>query len=365
MNRGKVGHIRTMAIAKRWENPVKKWTVISLFSAAILMTSAPSLLAQAKVGTAGLQFLKVGLGARAVAMGEAFTAVADDATALYFNPAGLIQLNRPEAVFGFIDYPAGLKFVHFGGAMPARALSGVWGFHITSLFTDDMIETTPEMPYGTGRTFTASDLAAAVTYCQRLTDKFSVGVNLKLLNERLADAAATGWAADVGTFYSTGWKRLNIGMVIQNFGPDMDFENAPFPLPINFKFGASIVALDRGMYRLLAAGEFIHPNDNLEVYNVGLELNIMRMLSLRTGKKFNAWRRDSWDDYQKNPDRDPFVEYPVIDEDGDISLDGFSFGLGVQIPEAGVTVDYAWAGLGTLGGVHRFTLGYTLSGLFY
>jgi len=346
-----------------------------LKKAAIVVTLLLPLIAygQAKVGTAGLTFLKVGVCARAVGMAS-FTAVADDASALCFNPAGLVQLRMPEATFSYIDYPAELKFVHIGGVYPIARTSGIIGVQVTSLFSEDMPETTPGMPYGTGRTFTASDLAAGITYGQRLTANFSVGVTFKFLNEQLADKSANGWAADVGTFYSTGWKRINIGMVIHNFGPDMDFENAPFPLPMTFRFGASIVALDNDPYRLTIAGEFIHPNDNLEEYLVGAEFDVMRMISFRLGKRFNAWKRDRWVDYtgdpKKNPpvegnrELDPFVEYPLIDEDGHVSLDGFSCGLGLRIPEAGVNIDYAWAGLGTLGPVHRFTVGYKLAGLF-
>jgi len=324
---------------------------------------------QAKVGTAGMQFLKVGISARAVGMGEAFTAVANDASAMYYNPGGLIQLTKPQATFTLIDYPADLKFIYIGGVMPSPRTNGVIGVHLTSLFSDDMIATTPEMPYGTGRTFTASDLAAGLVYCQRLTDKFSVGISAKYLNERLADASAAGWSADVGTFYSTGWKRINIGMVIQHFGADMNFENSPFPLPINFKFGASIVAVERASWTLLLAGEFVHPNDNVEIYNLGAEFEYMRMFSVRFGKRINGLVRDSWLDYQEDTQKNPFLEYPLLerDYDGNLSLvlDGISFGAGFRIPEAGVNIDYAWAGLGTLGGVHRFTIGYMLSGLFH
>jgi len=316
---------------------------------------------QAKVGTAGLQFLKVGVCARAVGMGEAFTAVANDASALFYNPAGLIQMTYPEAGFSYIDYPAGLKFVNLGGIWPTPQINGVIGLQATSLYTDDMVETTPERPYGTGRTFNASDISLGLTYCQRLTQNFSVGASVKYLNERLADVSANGWAVDVGTFYATGWRRINIGMVIQNFGPDMKFVQTPFPLPINFKFGASMVVWESGMYNLLVAGEFIHPNDNLEVYVLGAELEVGKLIAFRMGKRMNAWQRDTWDEYQEDPQKDPFVEFPVLNEHGNICLDGFSMGLGLRLSEAGVTCDYAWSGLGTLGPVHRFTIGYKLN----
>jgi len=345
-------------------------TGISLFSAFILaafflICLSPAAYGQAKVGTAGLQFLKVGVGARATSMGDAFTAVANDVSALYYNPGGLVQLSKPEALFTLIEYPAGLKFVYIGGAMPVQGTPSTIGIQVTSLFTDDMIETTPESPYGTGRTFTASDLAAGISYCHRLTDKFSVGGTVKMLNERLADKSSTGWSADVGTFYATGWKKINIGMVIQNFGPDMKFESTPFPLPISFKFGASMIAWETPLYSLLLAGEFLHPNDNIEFYHIGAEFNAMRMVSFRLGKRINALSRDSWEDYQADQQKDPFVEFPLLDEDGGLTLDGVSVGLGLNLPEAGVTVDYAWAGLGTLGGVHRFTVGYKIAALYW
>lgn len=315
---------------------------------------------QAKVGTTGLNFLKVGTTARAVGMGEAFTAVANDVSALYYNPGGLIQLTRPQATFSIVDWPVGIKYAFLGGVMPMPLVSGVLGVQTTTLFSDEMVETTPEMPYGTGRTFTAGDIAVGLTYCQRLTDKFSVGTTLKYLHSQLADARASGWSADVGTFYATGWRRVNIGMIIQNFGPDMTYVSEPFPLPITFKFGMSMVAYEDGPHSILAAGEFIHPNDNLELYRIGAEYTYKRLVSLRFGKQVNAWERATWNEYQADRQKDPFVEYPIIDENGGLSLDGVSFGLGLQIPQAGVTVDYAWNGLGTLSSAHRFTISYLI-----
>ncbi len=313
---------------------------------------------QAKVGTTGLNFLKVGTTARAVGMGEAFTAVANDVSALYYNPGGLIQVTRPQATFSMVSWPVGIKYAYIGGVMPVPMVSGVVGFQTTTLFTDEMVETTPEMPYGTGRTFTAGDLALGLTYCQRLTDKFSVGTTFKYLHSQLADARASGWSADVGTFYATGWRKVNIGMIIQNFGPDITYVSEPFPLPIMFKFGMSTVAYEEGFHSVLASGEFIHPNDNIELYRIGFEYTFKNIISLRLGKQINAWERATWDEYQADRQKDPFVEFPIINEDGGLSMDGLSLGLGLQIPQAGITIDYAWCGLNTLGSAHRFTINY-------
>lgn len=340
-----------------WNSATKRGIPIILL---IALLALPALCwGQAKVGTAGVTFLKVGVSARAMAMAEAYIGVSDDAGALYYNPGGLLQLKKPDHMFTHIVYPAGIQFEYIGTAWPVPQLQAAVGAQVTFLHTDKMEETTPEQPYGTGRTFTASDLAIGICYSQRLTNKFSVGGNFKFIEERLADRKATGVAFDVGTFYNTGWKRIIISMAIANFGPDMKFVDAPFPMPINFKFGGSIHALDHGPHSILVAVEGWHPNDNLEQFNIGLEYGFMDMAFLRAGKKINGTKRYSWDEYLQNNDRDPFVEYPVINEDGGLSTDGLTLGAGLKIklPTMALKIDYAFTNVDKLGTNHFFTLG--------
>lgn len=318
-----------------------------------------NLFGQAKVGTAGAQFLKIGVSARGVAMGEAFTAVANDASAIYYNPAGLIQLEKTEIILSHIDYPAGIAYEFIGLAYPVPSAYAVFGFFVGGLWTDEMIETRPELPYGTGRTFSASDLVIGGTFAKRLTDKFTVGGNMKFINENLADKSAYGWAADVGTFYETGWKKIVIAMLVSNFGSDMNFVNDPFPMPMNFKVGASIVLLESKNNNLLFDVEFSHPNDNLEMVSLGAEYAWKNVVFIRGGKKINGWARDKWEDYIDNEQgKDPFIEYPVISENGGLCLDGFSIGGGVKFETIGLNIDYSYAQFGFFGSIHRYTLGY-------
>ena len=329
----------------------------------LFLFSCGHLFGQAKVGTAGAQFLKIGVSARAVGMGEAFTAIANDASALYYNPAGLIQLKNTEAILSHVDYLSGVAYEFVGLAYPVPRMNSVFGFFAGGLWTDEMKETTTYMPYGTGRTFRASSIAVGASFARRLTDKFTIGGNVKFINENLADEAAYGWTADVGTFYETGWKRIIIAMLISNFGPDMNFVNDPYPMPMNFKVGGSIMVLDTKNSELTFDVEFSHPNDNLEIVNLGMEYVWKGIVSLRGGRKINGWSRDKWEDYVDNEQgKDPYVEYPVIDEEGGLCLDGFSVGGGLKFESIGLYIDYAYASFGFFGSIHRYTLGYKFKG---
>jgi hypothetical protein len=335
---------------------------ISIIALVVLLAATSLCWGQAKVGTAGVQFLKVGVSARAMGMAEAFVGVSDDAAALYYNPGGLLQLKKADYVFTHIAYPAGIGLEYIAGAMPVPRLQAAVGAQVTYLHTDKMDETTPEMPYGTGRSFTASDMAAGITYAQKLTDKFSVGGTVKYIEERLAERKATGMGFDVGTFYNTGWKSIVIAMAITNFGPDLNFVDSPFPMPINFKFGASMKLINSEPHVLIMALEGWHPNDNLEQYNFGLEYGFNKMAFLRVGKKVNGVKRYTWDEYQRDNDKDPFMEYPIIDENGSISTDGLCLGAGlnIKLPTLDLRIDYAFTNIDKFGSTSFFTLGITM-----
>ncbi|MCX7834956.1 MAG: PorV/PorQ family protein [bacterium] len=315
---------------------------------------------QAKVGTSTFQFLKVSPSARAMGMGEAFIGLANDASAAYYNPAALLTLRSPTGMITHVAYPSGVQFNYIGGVYPLPAVYGAIGGYIAGLTTDDMIETTPTMPYGTGRTFNVSEFTASVSWSQRLTDKFTVGITGRYIRSNLADVSANGWSADVGTYYETGWKNIRIAMVIQNFGPDVKYLQTEHTLPITFKFGGAAEVFKQGDHSVTAAVEGWHPNDNIELIAIGAEYSFRDFVQFRLGKKINGIRRDKYEEYVVNSKgKDPFVEYPLFDENGNLTFDGTSVGFGVSLP-IGLSVDYALSNIGYFGELHRISLSYTL-----
>lgn len=297
----------------------------------VLLLLPGVLYGQAKVATAGAQFLEIGVSARAVGMGEAFISIADDATAIYYNPAGLTQLYEKEVVFTHIDYAADINFEFGGLAYPLWSIGGVLGIGAYMLDAGDINETTHEHPTGTGRVFGVKEYALSLSYARSLTDHFSVGVTAKMIDQLYEDLRATGWAFDVGTTYDTGFRGFRISMMISNFGPDMTFITEEHPLPINFKFGGSINVLESELHRATFALEGSHPSDNLEKYSGGIEYTFKDMFSLRMGQKFQ------------------------------IDAGGFSAGAGVLLPvnDWRIRLDYGYFDFGELDSVHRFTMGFS------
>ena len=306
------------------------------FGLALLLFLLPSVaLAQGvgseRVGTSGGNFLKIGLGARAVGMGEAFVAVANDPSTIYWNSAGVASLVREEGLISHIEWPADISYEHLVYVHPSKKLGGSLGFQFGLLHTD-IEETTEENPFGTGQTFTYADWNFGVTYGRRLTDRLLIGVG---------GTSVGTWLVDIGSIYYLGISSVRIGMALNHFGPDFkgkgtftsatgeqrDYDN--FSPPTTFRFGVAWEPIEKDEQRLTTTLEFDQPSDNQLVAKGGLEYEFQRRFALRTGYNVNA-------DEMK-----------------------WSAGAGFY-PTFGTTrgtLDYAFTDGGVLGTVHRLSLG--------
>lgn len=260
-----------------------------------------------KVGTTAAQFLKIGVGARAVGMGGAFVSVADDATAIYWNPAGISRLCRNEALVIHTSWLAGMSF-DFAGVVIYTPHWGNFGVSLTSLSMPEMTVRTVEEPEGTGEMFGVGDLALGLSYASSLTDRFSIGFNLKYINQRIWHMSASTFAVDVGMLFRTDFNDMKIGMSISNFGgkvgysgrdilvyydfnPDFWGDNDRiiamlhtdrWSLPLLFRVGISMDIVRHENNTLTVAIDAKHPNDNTENIDLGIEY-AFKWFSLRAG----------------------------------------------------------------------------------
>jgi hypothetical protein len=308
-----------------------------------------------RVGTAGAQFLKIGMGSRYVAMGEASVACVNDAYAMYWNPAALTRIYSSSLVLTNVDWISDVQVNHisFGKSIDEYSAFGV---SLTAFSMGDMEVTTIEEPEGTGEMFTASSYALAVGYARKLTDRFSAGISGKYVWERISEERASGLAVDFGTLFQTGFRSLRIGMNISNLGSEMQMEGPeldsyynpqpenpnydnvkaklqvdPYDLPLTFRLGVAYDFIDSPESRFTLAIEAKHPNDNVQQASFGGEYLWKETFSLRGGYKFN---------YEE---------------------EGLTLGGGVRVnagKNSKLDISYAWADFSRLSSVHRFSLGF-------
>jgi hypothetical protein len=283
----------------------------------------------AKVGTIGGQVLKIGVGARAVAMGSAFVSVADDASAVYWNAAGIARVQKSVLSINHTQWLADIAYTQATYLFHTRFLPGTIGVHARSLYMDEQPVRTVYRPEGEGRSFDAGDMAVGLTYARSLTDKFSTGVGVSYLRSSLATYSAGAVVFDFGTLYNTGYRSLRIGMSIQNIGSNMKFIEDDVKMPTVFRVGMSMNLYESGSQLVLMSGEFSHPPDNRERAAWGVEYGFKEFFFVRGGYQFNY------------------------------DLERFSAGLGFKLAtslNSEARVDYAYTDMDALPAVHRVSI---------
>ncbi len=310
-----------------------------------------------KVGTSAATFLRIPVGVRGTAMGSAFTAIADDASAMFWNPGGIARLDKFALYFDHSPWLPGIQFNYFGLILPVQQV-GTFGINVTALTSNDIEVTTIDQPMGTGETFTTASVAAGMAFARNLTDRFSIGVNFKYVNERILNSSAHSFMIDIGTLYDTPFPGVKLGVAISNLGTDLTIEGddlnvrvdiAPdqqgnnqsivgrlrtddFNAPLIMRVGLSWEAIKTGGNRLTLAVDGLNPNDNSQSVNLGAEYALFNeLLVLRGG--YNELFLDN-------------------------SEKGLTLGVGVNYEISGIQVagGYAFQDFDHLNSVNRFTV---------
>lgn len=196
----------------------KKFILILLLFTCINGQNFFPILGGQRVGTSVYTFLKIGVSARAVGMGEAVVALQQDAASVYYNPGTIAQFDQTEFSASRIQWPAEINYDFFS---ITRNISGrhYAGFSFGILHMAPMEETTEYLPHGSGSYFVYQDRFIALTYGARMTDRFSFGITLKQVEENLAGRTMSTAMLDMGTFYWTGFKSLRFSASLSHFGP--------------------------------------------------------------------------------------------------------------------------------------------------
>lgn len=270
-----------------------------------------------KTGTTTAQFLKNGVGAEQIGMGSAVTAVVNDISSLYWNPAGLTKISNRSAIFSHSNLFADIKNDFFAFAIPISETDAI-GLSITSQDYGKMEITTEEVPEGTGEFFSANDLSVGVTYSTQMVDFFSFGVTAKYISQNIYNESASAIAFDFGTQLNTNFNGILIGMNYSNFGSSMKLQGRdlrkrydPSPndvsnngvvsflgtedweLPVNFKIGIgwNLIGKNNSLFlnenhNLILALDLQHPNDMNEIILFGANYTWNDFISFRGGYKF-------------------------------------------------------------------------------
>ena len=249
-----------------------------------------------RAGKTIYNFLRVEQGARAVAMGGAFAPVADDLNSIYYNPAGITNIENMEYLFSYNNWLVGSSF--YSGAFAYSTNYGTFGLSVVSFSIQEFEETLPLQPEGTGRMVGAGDLAIGLTYAKKITNKLSLGVQGRYISETLDQDTRSTFAVDVGTYYKTGFNDVILAVVLKNVGPDQAVTSRTlaetFQMPIDFNIGLSskILGSEGETYALAIAAESSYAIDLSDRYRIGAELWLMEIIALRGGYRFNYSNED-------------------------------------------------------------------------
>lgn len=314
-----------------------------------------------KRGSAAATMLGIGVGARAEAMGGSFVAIADDPSALYWNPAGIVQLDGISVQATKTNWFVDTDFSSLDLVIPLRSMGSALGFHLAMLDYGTNPVRTVFRPEGTGESYSASDFVVGLYWAMSLTDRVSVSLGAKYFQQTIWHTSGSALAADLSILFETPVKGLKLGGAVSNLGPEfglsgrdltdvMDVDgrkpinqnndNVPiniatetYPLPLFFRFGIAYKFELNESNSLTFASNLNHPSNNVETVDVGMEAQIFTSFYLRGG-------------YQAL-----FADY---------AANGLTLGAGINykiLDVMSIIVDYSWSDWGVLSSVQRFSVG--------
>ncbi|MCE5270124.1 PorV/PorQ family protein [bacterium] len=348
------------------------------------------------VGVRAAEFLAIPVGSRGIAMGGALTAVTDDISSIWWNPAGLGFLGKREVMLSVIDYTLDLTYSCAAFAAPIADGRIVVGGFVGYLNVPEMEITTVSNPEGTGNFFSAYDFQLGGSFAYNLSDRFTAGLNVKYIHQDVfSNIGGDAFAIDAGAIYHTEFmeREVKFAFSIQNLGTNItmdgpnllrevgaedrggvvpdgygDYTSDPYsvarrgtrqmyyrthtyrlPTAVKIALGYNLYSSEHVNW--LAAGE-IWRNSNIPLsYSTGTELNYL--FSSATSAALRMGWQVQTDEFDEGKDQYGYDYY--LD---DTAWRGFSFGGGVKRDFSGRAIDisYAYRNMGRLSSNHYFTV---------
>lgn len=309
-----------------------------------------------KKGATAANFLKLDVGARAVALGGAYTALSNDGAAMHYNPAGLADVEKIGLTYHNVDLYVDIRQQFFGLVIPFGEANTI-GFYTNYVDMGTIERTTTADPDGWGQNIYAHSAAYGITFARRLTDRVLFGVGVKYAIEKIWNESAVGASVDFGAIYEPGVGGLRMGLSIKHLGPEMRMDKGPaltfykqpntsypgqreiaarletdkYPMPVTFSVGVAfdfvgptsvVMANDANRFSVITEVNDAFDAPIRSIF--GLEYEWNNLLSLRGGIKQNY------------------------------DVHRYSFGGGLKIPvrNSELVFDYAYADYGDLDGIY-------------
>ncbi|MBN2031213.1 PorV/PorQ family protein [bacterium] len=326
---------------------MKKLTLIITVVFLCIALIMPAHAVMKKLAQTGMKFLDMDVVPRAMGMGGSYMMVGDDATALFYNPAGIAYTGNSVDVFASqTQWVANISYMA-GGVLKNMGNLGTFGVSIVYADYGNDIQgtriTSTEKGYEDTEMLDVGAYAVGVAYGRQLTNKFSIGGQVHYAAQKLGNSVVSsgeaakenkvsGLTFDFGTIFYPGFKSLRVGMSIRNYSANFEYEEEEFQAPLTFAIGAAMDVLDlMGEHEnaLLLSVDAIHPRDYTEQLNIGAEFLLMDMFAIRAGYKYN------------------------YDEEG-LTLGA---GLNYTLSGLSVRIDYAYTPIVSFDTVNRFSIG--------
>jgi hypothetical protein len=285
--------------------------------------------------TAGFAFLQVPVGARAVALGGAFSSVSGDPLALYWNPASALSMPSPMITTSYTGYLLDMQ-AGFAGWVSPREHDAV-GVSLNYFYGGAFNRTTMSDPLGTGEQFSSNSIALSGTYARRITEDMSAGVSGKFVYSSIDDYSGNAFLADLGLSWSPeSIEFLEAALVVRNAGIQTKaFYRENDPMPTEVAAGANATLMDD---KLMVTSDLTYPLNGDFWAGLGVEYAPLEMLTLRAGGNTR--------------------DMDAADQAGGGFIDGMAFGIGTHWQRFGL--DYSYKPFADLGSVHRVSLAFRL-----